>query len=168
MLGLGALLRAVPIWGYVLAAALLWGGVHRYKARAAVRALETAVAESAAAHNRQLKADAEETSRRLSTQAENARNAEKTASLARRAESDARADLDRLRRQAAADRAAADARTRDTAAEQLCAPTRAERDVYAGLFFSAAETAGAMAAEAERYRTSGQLCVDDYDALMKR
>jgi cytoskeletal protein RodZ len=155
-------LRAVPVWVWVVGAALAWGGWQRHRATSAAETLRQAQQQAAAVEAEALRTSITETERRLSAHQEIASAATVTAQANARAAASARAAADRLRRDAAA---AASAAASSPAVAGDCTAANDAARVFAELLGRATDRAVELAAVADEARTAGAACERAYDSL---
>ena len=156
--GLASFARLVPVWAWMLAALLAWGGFQKHRAGAAGAQLQRVQAAAAIEREQALQASITETQRRLAAQQEIAHAADQAASRARADASAAAGAAGRLRERIAALQAIA--RSSDPAA---AGPGPADR-----LGDALAACAGRyrdVAAAADRAILAGQACERAYGAL---
>lgn len=156
-------LRFVPMWAYVVIAALAFGAFqHRRAERAGAELLrhqhETATLRESAMHQALI-----ETTRRLSAQQEAADAAERQARRARADSAAAAGAADRLRDHAA--RLAASAAACDPAAAAIGPAASAPAVVLADMLGFLEARGRELAAEADRRGIAGSECASRYDAL---
>lgn len=96
------ILRAIPIWAYVIVACLAWGGWQKHRATATQKEFQQAQAEAAAAREVALKESIEETSRRLAAQQKVVKNADVQLTQVRAQAASAADAVSRLRTRLAA------------------------------------------------------------------
>jgi hypothetical protein len=160
------LARAVPLWAWALAAALLWGGwQHRRAERAGAELLRQA-AETAKLREQALHAALIETTRRQRAVEEVSRDASEKLAAARRDAAGAARAAAGLRdhvAELAARAAAVDSCTADSRAAAAAAA-----GVLAELQRRADERAGILARYADEARTAGEACERAYDTLTRK
>lgn len=161
-----AVLRGVPVWVWVVVAALAWGGVQHHRAKSAGETLRQAQASAAAEEAQALRASITETERRVQAQQEIASAAESKARAHARAAAAARADAGRVRNAAAA--YAASAAAAGAAAGGDCQAAEAVAGVLADLLGRTANRAAELADLADHSRAAGQACEASYDALRRQ
>ncbi|WP_164964320.1 DUF2514 family protein [Rubrivivax sp. JA1026] len=163
---IAALLRAIPLWAWAVAAALAWGGLQRYRAHAAGAELLQQQAQTAQQREQALTGALVETGRRLNVQAKEIDRAKQETERQRLARAAADAAADELR--AAVDArvaAAASAAAADPAAAGGCAAAVDAARVLAELHRAADERAGAYARIADERGAAGARCERLYDSL---
>jgi len=158
-----AVLRKVPIWLWVVLAALVWGGIQHRRATAAGETLRQAQAAAAADEAQALRASIAETQRRAQRQEEVAHDAETRLADAARAAVVARADAGRVRNAFAAYAASAAAAGASAAGGGAAADSAL--GLCAELLGRAVDRAAVLADLADRSRAAGQACEASYDAL---
>lgn len=153
-----ALLRVIPIWVYIVAACLAWGGYQRWRANSAAQ--EYAQAQAAAATEREaaLQAAIEETARRLAAQAKATKDADEQTAKAKTAAAGAAGAAQRLRAQLAA--FAASATSSDPAASGAGATSG-----LAEILGECADRYRTVAVAADRAVIAGRACEQIYDSL---
>lgn len=156
-------LGKVPVWAWLLGAALAWGGYHRLQAIGAKADFKEAQVQAQAAHDKQIAADATESARRAKTIMEAADAANIQAEQARAAAVRERDSRKRVQLDVAA--LQADARRRDSETPGGCAATEAAGAVLADLLGRAEERAGILAEYADGAWIAGTACERSYDAL---
>lgn len=159
------LLKAVPVWAWVIAAALAWGGVQHWRARSAGETLRQQQAVSAAAETQALRTSIAETERRVAAQEEVASAARYAMDRAQRDAAAARADAGRVRDAAIA--YAAGAAASGAAAVGDCKAAEATRDLFADLLGRTANRASELADLADRAQIAGRACELAYDSLRR-
>lgn len=159
------ILRSVPVWVWVVVAALAWGGIQHYRARSAGQALLQAQQAAAAEEAQALRASITETERRVAAQQEIASAAESKARSHARAAAAARATADRVRSAAAA--YAASAAAAGAPAGGDCKAAEAVANLLADLLGRTANRAAELADLADRSRAAGEACEASYDALRR-
>lgn len=155
------LLRAVPLWVWLLLAVLAWGGWQRHRATAAAQDLAAVQLQAAQQREAALAAAVREQAR---VAAEQGAIADETRHRLDRARADAgraRAAADRLRVAAASAAAGAAA----AAAAGDCAPAVAAAGVHADVLGRAVERARILAEHADAAGAAGEACQRAYDAL---
>lgn len=162
---IAALLRAIPLWAWAVAAALAWGGLQRYRAHAAGAELLQQQAQTAQQREQALTGVLSETGRRLGEQAKESIHAKKEAERQRLARAAADAAADELRAAVDARVAAASAAAADSAAAGGCAAAVDAARVLAELHRAADERAGAYARIADERGAAGGRCERLYDSL---
>lgn len=159
------LLRAVPLWVWALAAALLWGGWQHRRAEQAGAERLRLHSEAAKLREEALRGALVETTRRLAAQQEVANAAQRQAKQAAADAASASAAAGRLR--AYADKLAARAAACDPAAAGVGQAASAPAVVLADMLSRLEEAGRQLAAESDRRRAAGEECVGRYDALTK-
>jgi septal ring factor EnvC (AmiA/AmiB activator) len=158
-MGLG-LLKAVPLWAWALAAALLWGAWQRHAAQAIVAQCTAAQLQASAEREEALSDSLKKVQQRIADQEKVVADAK--AQNAKIAATAAEYDtaLSRLRSQLATVRARAASGNSPTA-------SRGEADVLTRLLEESAGGYREMAAAADRSTIAGLACERSYDALRK-
>lgn len=156
-----AILRGVPVWVYVIVAAMAWGGIQHRRAASAGETLRQAQAAAAAEEAQALRSTIAETERRLSAQQEIASAAQAKADTNARAAAAARATADRVRSAAAAYAASAAASNPATAGDR-------KADRLSELFGQCVEALVGVAEAADRSILRGQACERAYGSLTDR
>ena len=157
------LAKGVPAWAWLLAVVLGWGGLQRCSAIEAKATFAKAKAQAAAEQSAQRERDVAETQRRTKTVMEAADAATIQSTADRAAAGDARAALERVRRELAADQAKR--RAADAAASPGSAPAIAADSVPAELLSRCGERVLELAAYADDARRAGRACERAYDAV---
>lgn len=152
------ILKAVPVWVWVVAAALAWGGVQRVSAKRAADKLAQAQQQAAADENAELRKRMAEAERLAAVQKENARVANAQAKLNAQAAASARAAAERLQHNAVAVAASSSA-----GASTPAGGSPADR--LAHVLGQCSNEVAALAEAADRAITRGQSCERAYDAL---
>lgn len=162
-MGIGLLLRAVPLWAWALVAALAWGGLQHRRASVAGSELLRVQGEIATAREQAMHGALVETSRRLSAQQEVADAAQTAARRARADAVSAGAAAGKLRTHAAS--LAASAGACDPAATVDGAAAGGAGVVLADMLGRVTAHAGELASEADKRGAAGAECAGRYGAL---
>lgn len=155
------LLRAVPLWVWLLLAVLAWGGWQRHRATAAAQDLAAVQLQAAQQREAALAAAVIEQARVAAEQGAIADETRRRLERARANAGRARTAADRLRGAAASAAAGAAA----AAAAGDCAPAVAAAGVHADVLGRAVERARILAEHADAAGAAGEACQRAYDAL---
>lgn len=159
-----AILRAVPIWAWALAAVIGWGALQKHRAEAAVKREETAKLEQADARATAIHGALVQQTRVVNTQNEVIHDATEQA---RRARTDADRAAAAERRMLERLRAAGGASTHPAAAG-ASAPAGETAGMHADLLGRCVSDLRRMAAIADERGIAGQACERSYDALKEQ
>lgn len=152
---------AVPVWAWVIVAALVWGGWQRHRATSAAEALRAHDSAIAAQIIQRQQADQAETARRLDEQRKATDAAETLARTARLDAAGARGAADRLRVELAS--RAADRRAADPAAAG-----GSETDRLADALGQCADQYRTVADVADAAIIAGLTCERSYNSLTQQ
>lgn len=156
------LLRAVPLWVWLLLGSVAWGGWQRHRATEAAQELAAAQLQAAEQREAALAAAVHEQARVAAEQGAIADDIRRRLDVARAAAGRARAAAERMRDATAA--AAANAASAAAAGD--CAPAADAARVHTELLGRAVERARVLAEHADAAGAAGQACQRAYDALM--
>jgi Protein of unknown function (DUF2514) len=157
------LLGGVPVWAWLLAAALAWGGWHRWRAIDARAEFQRAEQQAAAERAADAASVASETTRRLQAIQKEADRAQETAKAARADADAARTAEQRLRARIAAAQASAGAG--DPAASGGSSPASEAAGVLADVLGRCVERVRRLAEYADNARIAGETCEASYYTL---
>jgi uncharacterized phage infection (PIP) family protein YhgE len=155
-----SMLKAVPFWVWLLVAALVWGGVQRYKANSAAQTYQQAQIEAAKRTEAALAENIRETARRLAKQQEATQHADAKTTAARADAAAAHAAAERLRQRLDAVRAA------EPRASDPAAAGASTADRLADVLVQCVDEYRGVAAAADRAIIAGKACEASYKALM--
>lgn len=153
-----AILRAVPIWAYVVAAVLAWGGFQKHRATVAAGVVAAQAQKAAQERETALAAAIQERDRRLSAQAEVVNHANVELDRVKADAGRTLSERDRLR----ARLASLQARKPDPGAS---APAASPADSLPDLLGQCADRYASVAAEADRAIVAGLACQQSYESL---
>lgn len=153
-------LRLIPIWVYVIAACLAWGGYQRHRATSIAAEYQQAQAKAATEREKALALTVEETARRLSAQQEATNEAEKKSIKAVGDAAAARTAAARLRDKLATINASA-----GSASAPASGASASNR--VADILNRCADEYTKVAGIADRAIISGLACEANYKALTK-
>lgn len=156
-----SVLRAIPFWVWLLAAAIAWGGYQRWRANSEAEVYQQAQIEAAKKTEAALADNIRETARRLAAQQKATQDAELQTAKARADAGAAAGAAERLRQQLISLRAASAPAGDSTAAGA------GTTDRLADVLGQCADRYRDVAAAADRAVIAGRACEAAYNALIK-
>ena len=153
-----AILRAIPIWAYVVALVLAWGGFQKHRATVAAGVVAAQAQKAAQEREAALAAAIQERDRRLSAQVEVVTHANAEIDRVKADAGRTLSERDRLR----ARLASLQARRPGAGAS---APAASPTDSLPDLLGQCADRYASVAAEADRAVVAGLACQQSYESL---